>query len=566
MSDKAGITNSFCDLLHAEKYRLDENEDFGGFCSRLADSLTKDSSDSYNKLWHMFYDLRFLFAGRVNAALGSTKNVTAFNCFVNPTIEDSFVHGENSIMNVATKTAATMRMGGGVGSDFSTLRPSGDVIKGVHGTTDGPLAFLPIYNAIGEATSSSGNRRGAQMAILRIDHPDIYDFVKCKQNTDQLTGFNISVAVTDEFIHHLENKKPFSLRFGGKEYKTVDPAHLWNEIMKSTWDWAEPGVIFIDRINEMNNLNYCETIAATNPCAEQPLPPLNACLLGSFNLPKYLVYTEEKKFRFDWPLFNEDIVLAVRAADNIFENTNYPLEEQKSEVLSKRRIGLGITGLANCLEALGFEYGSEGFIQKMEQILVNLRDRAYLASVSLAEEKGAFPLFDKDRYLESGFIKTLPEYIQKAIYENGIRNSHLISIAPTGTISVCADNVSSGIEPIIGKETKRKIKMKNGEEVVVIKDYMFAKYGVEGKLAHEVSSQEHLAVLASAQKFCDSSVSKTCNIDSSMKFDDFKQFYYQAWKLGAKGLSTFRLDGKRFGVIENVSCEIDPETGRKECG
>lgn len=532
-----------------------------------------DSPEHFRRIQSIFQTQSFLPAGRVQSAVGSTRVVTAINCFASPKLVDSYVDGEDSIMDIAKKAATTMRMGGGIGYDFSPLRPKGDLIKKLDSYSSGPISFMRIFNEICLCTSSAGHRRGAQMGILRCDHPSIEEFVHAKQNTTELTGFNISVAVTDEFMTAVETDSDFTLRFEGKSYRTIRARDLWETIMRSTWDYAEPGVVFIDRMNEMNNLWYCEEIFTTNPCSEQPLPPNGACLLGSFNLVKYLVRDDFFTYSFDWNRFRGDIPSVVRAMDNIIDRTIYPLPEQKEEETSKRRMGLGVTGLANCIEALGYSYGSSEFLQVETVILKTLRDECYRASINLAKQKGPFKAWDQTGYMESKFIKSLPEDLWYQIANYGTRNSHLTSIAPTGTISMCADNVSSGLEPVFSYSTNRVIQTPEGPKSVTIEDYGSKFLGVRGKLASQVTAQEHLNVLSVAQQYVDSAVSKTVNMDSTMPWTDFKGLYMKAWKAKCKGLSTFNSSGKRMALLtssENnepeAQCRIDLETGRKECG
>lgn len=520
------------------------------------------------------------------------------NCFVSPTIHDSFVDGPKgsddmrsvSIMDAAKLAAQTMRQGGGIGYDFSTLRPGGDMIMGVRAKTDGPIAFMPIYNAVCQATSSAGERRGAQMGVLRCDHPDIMKFITMKTNNDFLKGFNVSVGVTDELMEAVARNGTFDLRFGGRVYQTVDARELWDLIMKTTWDWAEPGVLFLDTINRENNLWYCETIAATNPCGEQPLPPYGACLLGSFAIPKYLV-RDLAGYYFNWPLFIADIPHVVRMMDNVIDKANYPLPQQREEATSKRRMGLGVTGLANALEAMGMPYGSIPFVTFETKLLNVLRDEAYRASIELAKEKGAFKLFDPERYLASGHNKKLPDDIRDGIRKYGIRNSHLTSIAPTGTISFSADNMSGGIEPVFALETERPVDMPGGKQVVTVKDYGFNFLGVSGRTTAQVTIEEHMAVFLAAATRVDSAVSKTVNVDKHVKFEDFMGIYQTAFEGGAKGLTTFNKDGKRFAllkdkdgddraptapecpadiplmpaIMEGSTCTFDPVTGKRNC-
>jgi len=507
--------------------------------------------------------------------MGAPKMVTPYNCFVSGTIADSFVDGEGSIMQRAAEAAQTMRMGGGIGYDFSTLRPAGDLIRGVMSTTDGPMAFLPIYDAVCKATSSAGNRRGAQMGVLRVDHPDIEAFILRKQKAGVLEGFNLSIGITDEFMECLYTQRPFQLKWGGRVYKEVDPVALWEMIMRATYDWAEPGVLFIDTINRHNNLWYCEVLAATNPCGEQPLPPFGACLLGSFNLVRYIKRASLLEYEFDWEQFRADISPVVRAMDNVVDRAKYPLLQQKMEAMAKRRMGLGITGLANAAEALGFPYGSADFIDFELKVLEELREEAYLASITLAAEKGSFPKFDADLFLAGEHAKTLSAKVRHGIRKYGLRNSHLTSIAPTGTISFCADYVSSGIEPVFEYEGRREVIMPEGKITVDVSDYGFREFGVRGKLAHEVTAQEHLDVLAAAATLVDSAVSKTINMDKSMAWDDFKGLYTDAFDRGCKGCTTFNKDGKRMGILmgkvdeekpQGETCFWDPETGQKDCG
>ena len=545
--------------IDAMKYRQTD-ETFDQKIKRIAKALSDGVEHQYS-LEDILGNMRFLPAGRVQNAMGSRRITTAYNCFVSGTVEDSM----NEIMARAAEAAETMRRGGGIGYDFSKIRPKGDRIKSLDSNASGPVSFMGIYDSICQTIASSGHRRGAQMGVLRVDHPDIYDFILAKRNSDKLTGFNISVGITDEFMHCLLEKRPFPLKFEGQVYKEIDAGDLWNEIMQSTWDWAEPGVLFIDRINHMNNLHYCEEIAATNPCGEQPLPPYGACLLGSFNLTKY-VYGDT--FYFD--TFKEDIKHVVRAMDNVIDRTIYPLKEQEDEAKNKRRMGLGVTGLANAGEILGFEYGSDKFMSWMEKVFKCLRDSTYRASALLAKEKGSFPLYS-EKYLEGHFINTLPYSVIDLIRKHGIRNSHLTSIAPTGTISLVADNVSGGIEPVFSHYYDRTLRTLEGDKVERVKDYAYSK-GIKGKTSSEIDVDTHVNILCLAQHFVDSACSKTCNVGDSVTYEEFKDVYIKAWKKGAKGITTFRASGKRFGILNEVkeeeaveACFIDPETGQKEC-
>lgn len=574
----AGPTLPFSDELHAGKYRQ-PGESFREAMNRVANGL-KDDDVHFHVMRDVLLGMRFMPAGRVQSAIGSGRGTTPYNCFVSGTIADSYVEGEGSIMARASQAAATMRMGGGIGYDFSTLRPRGDLIVKLQSRSSGPISFMEIFDAVCRCTSSSGHRRGAQMGVMRIDHPDIFDFIHAKQNEHALRGFNISIAVTDEFMEAKRDGRPFQLKWGGKVYREVDPNDLWEALMRSTWDWAEPGVLFIDTINRMNNLWYCETLAATNPCGEQPLPPFGACLLGSFNLTRYLSKTDGA-WQFDYAQFTRDVAPVVRAMDNVVDRAQYPLPEQAEEARNKRRMGLGVTGLANAGEALGHPYGSRGFLEFQRRVLTILRDESYRASALLAKEKGAFPLYDGERYLAGQFAQTLPDDVRALIAEHGLRNSHLTSIAPTGTISLSADNVSSGLEPIFSYGMERTVIDEHGPRKELIEDYGVRVLGVKGKRSSEVTIDEHLAVLALAQQLVDSAVSKTCNVDGRMSWEAFKSVYDRAWEAGCKGITTFNADGKRGGVIVTKdedkaqeqeasevpapSCEFDPETGRRSC-
>ena len=560
-----GPTLPISEETHSSKYR-GRNETFYDMVCRIVATLA-DNEDHRREIKRILLNMAFLPGGRIQRAIGSPHRVTAYNCYVSGTIQDDSA----DIMEKAKEALLTMRMGGGIGYDFSTLRPRGALIRSLNSPSSGPVSFMRIFDATCKTVSSAGNRRGAQMGVLRVDHPDIEEFVSAKQNTTELTAFNISVAITDEFMKAALAGNSFQLKFGGEVYREIDAAALWNKIMRSTWDWAEPGVIFIDRINEMNNLYYCETIAATNPCGEQPLPPYGACLLGSFNLTRYLV-RRGGRWVFDLETFRSDIPPIIRAMDNVIDNTIYPLKQQEIEAVSKRRMGIGVTGVANALELMGHPYASEGYIEVQSKILETLRDEAYRASALLAAEKGPFPKFERDKYLEAPFICDLPGDVRDLIAEHGIRNSHLLSIAPTGTISLSADNISSGIEPVFSHEYSRTIITEDGPVVERVTDWAYREHGLKGRTADELEPEDHVRVLVAAQRYVDSAVSKTCNVGESVSWERFKDIYVQAWKGGAKGCTTFRAAGKRSGVLvktetekEPLACRIDPVTGMKTC-
>lgn len=561
-----------------QKYRQ-EGEAFNQKCGRVAGALS-DGQEHYNEWYHILSEQRFLPGGRVQSSVGSLRQTTAFNCFVMEHVPDSL----EGIMKVAWEAAKTMQLGGGVGYDFSGIRPKGARIRSLGSQASGPVSFMGIMDAVCKTIASAGHRRGAQMGCLRVDHPDIMEFVNAKTNSHNLTQFNISVLVTDAFMEAVKSDTTFDLVFDGRVYDTVRATALWDSILRATWDWAEPGVIFIDRVNQMNNLWYAETISATNPCGEQPLPPYGACLLGSFNMTKYVEFTPKGKANFDWDLLKHDIPHVVRAMDNVIDETVYPLPEQEEEAKSKRRMGLGVTGLANALGAMGLIYGSKKAQNFTRRVLRTIANSTYMSSVGLAIEKGPFPLYKED-YLEGKFIKKLDKDVQEAIAKHGIRNSHLTSIAPTGTISLTANNISSGIEPVFSREYERTVQTAEGPRIEKVQDYAYREWGIECETADSISVGEHVSMLTAAQEWVDSACSKTCNVGDDVTWDNFKGVYMQAYDGGAKGCTTFRASGKRFGilnasasedvveeqqaedetVVEGGACYVDMETGIRTC-
>lgn len=557
--------------LDEMKYRL-KGETFKESRTRVANAL-KDSDEHYHDFRDSLLGQYFLPGGRVLSAVGAPREVTPFNCFVSMTIEDSM----DSIMDAAKYAATTMRLGGGIGYDFSNIRPRGTNIVTLDSRASGPVSFMGIFDAICKTISSAGHRRGAQMGCLRVDHPDIEEFISCKSDNTTLTQFNLSVLITDEFMKAVDNDSMFQLRFEGRVYKQVRARYLWEKIMRQTWDYAEPGVIFVDRINRKNNLWYCETISATNPCGEQPLAPHAACLLGSMNLTKFVKVNDDGKRYFDYEDFKRRIPAIVRAMDNINDIAIYPLPEQKESAQSKRRMGLGVTGLANAGEGIGLRYGSDGFMLWAREVFTIYRDECYRQSIELAKEKGPFPLFDAELYLQSEFAQTLPDDIRSDIAKYGIRNSHLLSIAPTGTISNVADNVSSGIEPPFSLYYDRVVQTFDGPKTERVSDYAYREWGVEGVTALEIDVQDHVDVLCLASEFVDSACSKTINVGNDVTWEQFQAVYVSAYEGGASGCTTFRAAGKRAGILtaaasedvaepaEGGSCVYDPVTGIKSC-
>jgi ribonucleoside-diphosphate reductase alpha chain len=515
---------------------------------------------------------RFLPAGRIAAGAGTGRAVTLFNCFVMGTIPDTM----SGIFESLKEAALTMQQGGGIGYDFSTIRPRGAEVKGVAADASGPLSFMDVWDAMCRTIMSAGSRRGAMMAVMRCDHPDVETFIEAKRDPARLRMFNLSVLVTDPFMAAVKADGPWDLVFGGKVYRTVQARDLWNKIMRSTFDYAEPGVIFIDRINAMNNLGYAETIAATNPCGEQPLPPYGACLLGSINLATLVTDAFDAQATMDMDALDRLVRVAVRMMDNVVDASRFPLPEQAAEAEAKRRIGLGVTGLADALLMVGLRYGSEEAAKATEVWMHAIARSAYLASVDLAKEKGAFPLFEAKGYLASGNMMQMDADVRDAVAMHGIRNALLTSVAPTGTISLYAGNVSSGIEPVFAYAYTRKVLQKDGsrtEEEVV--DYAVRlwreRFGDAPLPEYFVNAQtlpplDHVRMQAAAQKWIDSSISKTINCPADISFDAFKEVYMAAWDQGCKGCTTYRpndVTGSVLTVSESAAMPVaaQPATG-----
>lgn len=492
-------------------------------------------------------DFKFLPAGRILAGAGTMRNVTLFNCFVMGAIPDDMA----GIFEHLKEAALTMQQGGGIGYDFSTLRPKGAAVKGVGADASGPLTFMDVWDAMCRTILSAGHRRGAMMATLACDHPDIEAFIAAKQEPGRLRMFNLSVLVTDAFMQAVREDAAWELQFGGTVYRSVKARDLWDKIMRATFAYAEPGVIFIDRVNRRNNLYYAETIAATNPCGEQPLPPYGACLLGSINLAKLVRRPFEADAALDLAELQALAAVAVRMLDNAIDVSRFPLPAQQAEARAKRRIGLGVTGLADALIMVGARYGSAEAVKLTALWMAGLRRAAYLASAELAKEKGAFPLFDGDKYLAGESVAELDADVREAIAKHGVRNALVTSVAPTGTISLFADNVSSGLEPVFSFSYSRSVLMPDGarrEEEV--SDYALRLYrrlkGEDAALTpafvdvEQLTPADHLRMQAVVQKYIDSSVSKTVNVPEDIEFDAFKNIYALAYEMGCKGCTTYR--------------------------
>ena len=536
---------------------------------RIARALAvveKDADRWENEFNGALEDFKFLPAGRITAGAGTARKVTLFNCFVMGTIPDSM----GGIFDMLKEAALTMQQGGGIGYDFSTIRPKGALVTGVAADASGPLSFMDVWDSMCRTIMSAGSRRGAMMATMRCDHPDIEDFITAKSDAARLRMFNVSVLVTDPFMEAVKANGSWDLVFDGKVYQTVKARDLWNKIMRSTYDYAEPGVIFIDRINKANNLGYCETIAATNPCGEQPLPPYGACLLGSINLARLVKDPFEADADLDVDGLSKLVSTAVRMMDNVVDASEFPLPQQAQEAQAKRRIGLGVTGLADALLMTGLRYGSDEAARQTDRWLHAIARAAYLASVELAKEKGAFPLFDADPFLASDAMMQMDEDVRDQIRTHGIRNALLTSIAPTGTISLYAGNVSSGIEPVFAYAYTRKVLQKDGtrteEEVVDYAVQMWRdKYGDADLPDYFVNAQtlaplDHVKMQAAAQKWIDSSISKTINCPEDISFDDFQDVYMQAYETGCKGCTTYRPNDVTGSVLSvSESSEAAPE-------
>jgi ribonucleoside-diphosphate reductase alpha chain len=516
---------------------------------RIARALAvveKDPALWEDRFYDALSDFKYLPAGRITAGAGTARSVTLFNCFVMGTVPDSM----GGIFDALKEAALTMQQGGGIGYDFSTIRPKGAAVHGVAADASGPLSFMDVWDAMCRTIMSAGSRRGAMMATMRCDHPDVEQFITAKSDPLRLRMFNMSVLITDAFMAAVKSDGPWDLTFGGKVYRTVQARDLWDRIMQSTYDVAEPGVIFIDRINAMNNLSYVETIAATNPCGEQPLPPYGACLLGSINLSRLVLDPFTPMARLDEAALDTLVATAVRMMDNVVDASRFPLPQQQAEAQAKRRIGLGVTGLADALLMTGLRYGSDAAVAATDQWMRQIARASYLASVDLAREKGPFPLFDAEPFLNSGTMRTMDEDVRQAVRQHGIRNALLTSIAPTGTISLYAGNVSSGIEPVFAYAYTRKVLQKDGsrteEEVVDYAVQMWRDRMGDAPLpdyfvnAQTLAPLDHVRMQAAAQKWVDSSISKTINCPEDISFEAFKDVYMAAWDQGCKGCTTYR--------------------------
>ncbi len=532
---------------------------------RVAKALAAPEDDP--KAWggtflRALESFQFIPAGRILAGAGTKRKVTLFNCFVMGRIPDDM----SGIFEHLKEAALTLQQGGGIGYDFSSLRPAGAPVRGVAADASGPLSFMEVWDAMCRTIMSAGARRGAMMATLRCDHPDIEAFIEAKQLPGRLTMFNLSVLVSDAFMAAVRNDGPWELRFGGTVTRVLRARDLWDRIMRATYDYAEPGVIFIDQVNRRNNLRYCEEIFATNPCSEQPLPAYGACLLGAVNLAALVKRPFEADAGLDLDRLERLVPVAVRMLDNAIDVSRFPLPRQKREAHDKRRIGLGITGLADALIMCGLRYGSPDAVAATESWLEALRRASYRASAELAREKGAFPLFDRDKYLESETVAALDAETRALIAEHGIRNAVVNTVAPTGTTSLLADNLSSGLEPVFSFRHRRRVLQADGTHLEEeVSDYAYRLYrkikGADAPLteafvdAQALSPEEHLVMQAAVQGKIDSAVSKTINLPADISFEAFKGVYARAYDLGCKGCTTYRPNSVTGAVLVAADAE-----------
>nr|WP_315485390.1 adenosylcobalamin-dependent ribonucleoside-diphosphate reductase [uncultured Undibacterium sp.] len=575
-----------------EKYAKGEETTIQDVQARVAEALSSVEAPDFQA----YYEEKFLWAqkngfvpaGRINSAAGMDLHATLINCFVQPVGDSvsSTTDGKPGIYTALSDAAETMRRGGGVGYDFSTIRPKDALVRGTRSRASGPVSFMQVFNASCSTVESAGARRGAQMGVLRCDHPDILEFIHAKDQGG-LTNFNISIGVTDAFMNAVASDGDFLLSHKAEPsddkkqngayqneqglwvYQTVKARDLWDEVMKSTYDHAEPGILFLSRINAENNLHYCETIEATNPCGEQPLPDYGCCCLGSINLTRFAksAFTEQASFDFD--AFQAVVSVATRMLDNVLDATAWPLQQQHDEAMSKRRVGLGFLGLGSVMVMLGLRYDSAEGRAFATQVAEAMRDTSYQTSVELAKEKGAFPLFDNEQYLQGAFAKRLPDNLRQQIAQHGLRNSHLLSIAPTGTITLAfADNASNGIEPAFSWVYNRKKRMAVGDsKIYEVADHAWRLYrhlgndvSDDSKLppafvtALNMSANDHMLMLQAVQPYVDSAISKTVNVPADYPYADFQNLYMDAWRAGLKGLATYR-PNSILGSVLSVSTE-----------
>ena len=581
----------------AEKYLKPGETGLEDLYRRVARALASVEKEAERAEWEQrFLDnlhAGAIGAGRIMSAAGTDIQATLINCFVQPVgdaIQGVDAEGYPGIYEALREAAETMRRGGGVGYDFSRIRPKGAEVKGTHSMASGPCSYINVFDQSCSTVESAGARRGAQMGVLRIDHPDVMEFITAKRTPGRWNNFNVSVGVSDAFMEAVGNDQPWELVHKARPgktlldkgayqrgdglwvYQTLAATELWDTIMKSAYDFAEPGILFLDKIGTDNNLHYCETIAATNPCGEQPLPPYGCCDLGPIILTRFV----KNPFGFggvpvfDFESFEQAVAMQVRALDNVLDVTFWPLEQQRAESAAKRRIGVGFTGMGNALAMLCVRYDREEGRAMAAQIAERMRNAAYLASVELGKEKGVFPKFDAEGYLAPGtFASRLPEAIKKAIRKHGLRNSHLLSIAPTGTVSLAfADNASNGIEPPFSWMYRRKKREADGStSEYAVEDHAWRLYRELGGDVDQLpdyfvnalamSAGEHIAMMEAVQPFVDTAISKTVNVAADYPFQDFKSLYQKAWRANLKGMATYRPNSILGSVLDTGSAATD---------
>ena len=547
---------------------------------RVASAVASAEQDS--KRWQAEFnailsEFLFLPGGRILAGAGTGKDVTLFNCFVAGPIRDSI----KGILESLTETAITMQQGGGIGCDFSNLRPLGAPAVRTGSMASGPLPFMHTWDSLCETLLATSSRRGAMMGTLRCDHPDVETFIAAKSERNALTNFNLSVLITDAFMQAVADDADWQLVFpaaatdmAGRVYRRLRARDLWRQIVEAAHDTAEPGVLFVDRINRDNNLYYCETISATNPCGEIPLPPYGACDLGSVNLTRLVGDPFAAKAKFDWPRLREATGVAVRFLDDVIDISRFPLEQQAEQARNTRRIGLGVTGLADTLAMLRLHYDSDAGRAFAQQVVKTIRDTAYETSVELSREKGPFPFFDKDKYLDAPYVGRLPEELRADIARYGTRNSHLLAIAPAGTISLLAGNISSGIEPVYALEATRQVRDSDaGTRQLEVCDFAYGRWRATAErdervpetlvTADHLPATAHLAMQAALQPYVDNAISKTVNLLADASVDDVEAIFSTAYSSGLKGCTVFR-PGARWGQVlrsrdESHCCHVDRE-------
>ncbi|WP_395795553.1 adenosylcobalamin-dependent ribonucleoside-diphosphate reductase, partial [Aquimonas sp.] len=587
-----GLQETSRDIL-AKKYLMPHesgaDDTFERVSTKLANAEAPELREAIQAEFRRAFDAGFVAGGRIMSGAGrDAANVTLINCFVQP-IGDCMTgrdeEGLPGIMDALAQAAETMRRGGGVGYNFSRIRPAGAWVRGTQSTASGPCPYIDTFDAMCATVESAGSRRGAQMGVLDVSHPDIEAFVEAKKVQSRWRNFNVSVRTSDAFhaavdtdaewqlVHRAQphpatRPEAFQREDGLWVYKTIRARDLWDRITRMTYDYAEPGIIFGDRVSTENNLWYCESLDASNPCAEQVLPPYGCCCIGSLNLTRFVRNPFTAYASFDFIAFAETVGPAVRALDNVLDVTAWPLPQQHQEAMNKRRIGLGFFGLGSAKFMLGLRYGSDDSVRFAEAVSKWLRNAAYKASIELAKEKGPFPLLDREKYLESGFAQRLPDEIREDILRYGIRNSHLLSIAPTGTMALSfGDNASNGLEPAFAVSYQRRVRQPdNSERIVDVEDHAYRLFRASGGdvsnlPAHWVTTQDltvedHLRVMAAIVPYIDASISKTVNCPESMSFEDFGDVYLRAYELGLKSCATYRPSGVRGSIL------IDPNAAK----